>query len=222
MKHNRLRRSAVALTALLVCVWVVGCNRAAARIPGASLSFPATSTNYVATQTYPYTVVVAMPIDQRGDHYGERVAGTRWTGCRTDPFWATDAASVIRDRLTTELRTSHLFAQVSQEPPTPGDVVLRTEIDAFCSQAVGFIYGRIAGISALKITAERDGQPLFEHKFERVVTDADAEYTGLQIAFIEQAMEVTMADSLRELLRDFLTQLDHAAGSWQVPSSKSS
>ena len=199
----------------------MGCNRAAARIPGASLTFPSTSTNYVAKHTYPYTVVVAMPTDQRPNHYDERVAGTRWTGCSTDPFWNNEAVTLIHNRLTTALTASHLFAQVSQEAPTPGTVVLKTEIDAFCSQAIGFLYLRVAGIGALKITAERDGQLLFERKFERVVTDADSEYTGLQVSFIEQAMAVTMADSLRELLREFLTQLDQAAVGWQAPSSKS-
>ena len=222
MKRKNTPRCAVALTALLACVWVTGCNRAAARIPGASRSFPSTSTNYAAKQTHPYTVVVAMPVDRRADHYDEPVAGTRWTGCRTDPFWNNEGAALIRDRLTSDLTVSDLFAHVSQGPPTPDAVVLKTEIDAFCSQAIGFLYLRVAGISSLKITAERDGTPLWEHKFERVVTDADPEYTGSQISFIEQAMAVTMADSLRELLRDLLMQLDQAAGSWQVSSSKSS
>jgi hypothetical protein len=61
---------------------------------------------------------------------------------------------------------------------------------------------------------KRDGRPLLEHKFERVVTDADAQYTGSQVTFIEQAMQVTMADSLRELMRDVLTEIERNAGGW--------
>ena len=201
---------------IVVVAWLClgGCNRAAVRIPGASRSFPATSTRYVAQTTYPYAVVVAMPADARSDHFGERVAGTRWTGCSTDPFWETDVRTLIRDRLAAELAESKLFARVSQGSPADGDLVIHTEIRALCAQAIGFIYLRVAGISALTITVERGGRPLFDHPFERVVTDADKEYTGSQVAFIEQAMAVTTADSLRELMRDVLTRLQQAAPSW--------
>jgi hypothetical protein len=203
-----------ATAALIAGLFSSACNRAAVRIPGASLSFPATPTHYVAQKTHPFNVDVAMPVDRRPEHYGEAVAGTRWKGCRTDPFWASDAPSVIRDRIVTELAQAKLFNAVSQGPPAPGTVVIRSEIDAFCSQAVGFLFLRVAGISALKITVERDGQVLFERRFERVVTDADPHYTGWQVTFIEQAMQVTMADSLRELLRDLFAQLDREAGTW--------
>lgn len=205
---------AASLSAVTVCLSVVACNRAAVRIPGASLSFPPTSTQYSAQKTYPLNVSVAMPVDRRPEHYGESIAGTRWTGCRTDPFWASDAPSVIRDRIVLELVQSKLFALVSQEPRTPDEVVVRSEIDAFCSQAVGFLFSRVAGITALKITVERDGRPLFERKFERVITDADAEYSGSRATFIERAMQVTMADSLREVLRDLLAELDRKAAGW--------
>ena len=43
------------------------------------------------------------------------------------------------------------------------------------------------------------------------------EYTGSQVTFIEQAMRVTMADSLRELVRDVLEQTEAEANSWQRP-----
>jgi hypothetical protein len=194
----------------------LGCNRAAVRIPGASLSFPPTSTRYAAQKTHPFKISVAMPIDRRADHYGERVAGTRWTGCRTDPFWETDATALVRERLVAALADAKLFDRVSSKPPVQGDLVLRSELDAFCSQAVGFLFMRVVGITALKIAVERDGQVWFEHKFERVVTDADPQYTGSQAGFIEQAMQVTMADSLRELLRDVLAELDGRADTWKV------
>ena len=181
------------------------------RIPGASLPFPDTPTRYTAQRTYPLSLAVVLPVDRRPEHYGDRVAKTRWRGCRTDPFWASDAPAVVRDRMVTELAASKLFARVSDATPSAGDMVLRTEIHAFCSQAVGFLLLRVAGISAVDVTVERDGVVLFQRKLERVVTDADPAYTGSQVAFIEQAMQVTMADSLRELLRELLVDLEHEA-----------
>lgn len=170
---------------LLFSVNVSGCNRAAARIPGASLSFPPTSTRTTAQTSYPYSVVVTVPLDARSKHYGERVGGTEWTGCSTDPFWQSDVPALIQDRITTELAESKLFVAVSKGVPKPGDMVLRSEIHALCSQAIGFVYLRVAGISSLKMTVERDGKLLLEDTFERVVTDADTEYTGSQVTFIE-------------------------------------
>lgn len=208
------RHGIVALAILAACLSLAGCNRAALRIPGASLSFPETRTGYVASKTHPFYLAVEMPRDRRPEHYEERVAGTSWTGCRTDPFWASDAPTVVRARMVEELAGAKLFTSVSEGPPSAGDLVLHTDIDAFCSQAVGFLFLRVAGISALKITIDRNGQPIFEHKFERVVTDADPEYTGSQAGFIEEAMKVTMADSLRELMRDVLKTLDRDAATW--------
>jgi hypothetical protein len=163
---------------------------------------------------------VLLPIDLRQEHYDEHVAGSRWTGCRTDPFWATEAPVIIRDRIVTELSESKLFVNVSQVSSDPSDIVIRSEIHAFCSQVVGFLFSRVAGISALRITVERNGRTLLQHKFERVVTDADPQYTGSQVGFIEQAMTVTMADSLRELLKEFLarTEREMQVGTLPNPS----
>lgn len=97
-----------------MCLSLFGCNRAAVRIPGASLSFPATATHYVVQKSYPYGVVVAVLSDFRLDHYDERVDGTRWTGCSTDRFWESDVRTLIRDRLTAELAASKPFTNVSQ------------------------------------------------------------------------------------------------------------
>jgi hypothetical protein len=47
-----------------------------------------------------------------------------------------------------------------------------------------------------------------DEKFEKVVTDADPEYTGSQLAFIQQAMRVTMADSLRVLMKNMLGKIE--------------
>ncbi len=132
-----------------------GCNRAAVRIPGAPIDFPESLTGYKAKTTYPYTIVVVNPADQRTQHYGERVAGTRWKGCSTDALWSGDAGQLIQGRLIAELRFSGLFSEVTNTPRGPEDIVMRTEIHAFCSRVVGFIYGRVAGISSLRTRLRR-------------------------------------------------------------------
>lgn len=195
-------------------ICLTGCSRSAARIPGASFPFPEKNTGYIAKTIHPYTIVVKTPVDLREQHYGEKVAGTDWTGCSTDPFWATDAPTVIQKRLVTELQNSRLFSKVTTEQPGPNDVVMKTEIHAFCSRSYGFVVVRIAGITSLRIVLERKGKVLLDRKFEKVVTDADKEYTGSQVAFLEQAMSVTMADSLRELQKDMLKQFEASTGVW--------
>ena len=205
-----------AAVAIICCVWLSACNRAGMRIPSASSDFPETPTRYSARNSYPYKLIVLQPIDLRPEHYGERVAGTRWTGCTTDASLGRDVVPLIRDRVAKEVAGSKLFAGVGQEGPSDADLMLRTEIHAFCSQAVGFIYLRVAGIVALNVTIEQRGRVLFKEKLERVVTDADPQYTGSQVSFIEQAMRVTMTDSLRELLSELLQRLDKAAASWNV------
>ena len=209
----------VPVVALMVlALFVCGCNRAALRVPGASLSFPETPTGYTAKTSYPHVLVVSTPVDQRSQYYGERVAGTKWTGCSTDPFWGTNASEIIQQRLVKELQVSGLFAKVSTTTTSPDDVMMKTEIHAFCSRAVGFLFARVAGITSLHVTLQQNGKVLSDHKFEKVVTDADKEYTGSQIGMLEQAMSVTMADSLRELLKDVLKQIDAEAGTWKERS----
>src|SRR4030042_6129446 len=86
-----------------------------------------------------------------------------------------DAGQLIQERLVRELRSSGLFSEVKNTPTGPEDVVMRTELHAFCSQVVGFIYGRVAGIRALRVSLERNGKILMDYKFEKVVTDSDKE-----------------------------------------------
>jgi hypothetical protein len=199
---------------ILLVLFIGGCNRSALRIHGASLAFPQTPSGYIAKASYPYVVVVSTPIDQRPQHYREQVAGTKWKGCSTDPFGSTSAAEIIEQRLVTELQASNLFSKVSTATTDPQDVIMKTEIHAFCSQARGFFWVRVAGISSLRAIMEQNGKVLLDRKFEKVVTDADKEYTGSQVAFIEQAMKVTMADSLRELLKDMFRQFEAEVKTW--------
>jgi hypothetical protein len=191
-----------------IVLLTTGCNRAGVRIPGASLPFPETATHYKAAKSYPYPVVVHGPADSRPLHYGERVAGTKWTGCSTDALWSKEASKLIQERIVTELISSGLFPEVRTISTGPNDLIIKTDIHAFCSQVVGFLIVRAAGIISLTITVEQNGKAILQQKFEKVVTDADKEYSGLQVTTIEQAMAVTMSDSLREVMKQILIGLE--------------
>lgn len=200
---------------LLAVVFAAGCNRAGMRIPGASLSFPTSAVGFVATTRSPLRLSIATPVDARAAHYREPIAGTQWKAVSTDGLWIATTPDVVRSRLQADLAASGLFANVSSEAGHPGDLLLSTEVDAFCSDVRGFLIVRVAGIVAVRFKIERDGVVLFDRRFEKVVTDADPEYTGSQVSMIEQAMNRAVSDSLRELLRDFLTVLSAEVPKWQ-------
>jgi hypothetical protein len=162
----------------------------------------------VAKQQLPATLKVAIPVDSRSAHYDEPIAKTKWDGCRTDALWADSAPSLIHERLRKEFVTSKLFLASEADPAHSSSLVLKSEIHAFCSQAVGVLFVRIAGIVAVKFSLERDGKLLWEQKIERVVTDADPDYTGTQVGFLEQGMRTVMSDSLRLMLRDLLKAIE--------------
>jgi hypothetical protein len=192
----------------LLIFWCSGCNRAEVRFYGASTDFPQTSTGFKSKTNFPYTVAVAMPVDHRSLHHGEKIAGTKWKACSTDAIIDSKVPSFIQQRLVEELKSSGIFAKVVTQSDGADDIVMNTEVDAFCSQAIGVIYLRVAGMSRLHITLGRNGKIFMNEKFEKVVTDADPEYTGSQLAFIQQAMRVTMADSLRELMKNMLGKIE--------------
>jgi len=174
---------------------------------GAAGSFHAAQTGYLATDTTARSLRVSLPVDMRSAHFGERIAGTRWKACRTDPFWEDSAPRTLAAELERELRESRIFETVnSPEDLTP--LVLETEIRAWCSEAVGFLFIRAAGITSLRFTLKDGDATLFERTIESVVTDADPQYTGSQVSFIEQAMKILISDSLREVLRELLPALD--------------
>ena len=194
---------------VLVMLAGSGCfNRAGLRIPGASLSFPAITTGYTARTNFPCTVVVAMPSDCRLQHYDQPVAGTKWKAVSTDATLGSDATKLIQQRMVEALQASGLFAHVTTQTNVPDDVILKTKVDAFCSQVRGFLIDRVVGITSLHVTLEQNGRVLSNHQFEAVVTDADPEYTGSQMTMIEQAMKVTMMDSLREAMKKMLAQFE--------------
>jgi hypothetical protein len=186
------------------------CNRAAVRFPGAAGTFHPADTGFRSDYRDDRVVYIELPIDSREGHYGEPVAATRWKGCRTDAFWGDAATRIIRDELIREIDESGLFSRVVTSPPQSGYLTLRTNIRAFCSQAIGFFFVRVAGITSLEFTLLEGNAPLLDERLDRVITDADDEYTGSSIGFIKQVMRITMSDSLRELLREFLPKLQTA------------
>jgi len=86
MPKARFAASVLTIVLLVLVLFVYGCNRSNLRIPGASLPFPETPTGYMAKTSYPQRLAVSTPVDQRPQHYGEGVAGTKWKACSTDPF----------------------------------------------------------------------------------------------------------------------------------------
>lgn len=196
------------IIAICTCMAACSSNRAAVRIPGASLSFPQTSTGFVAKRPFGTEIYVKLPVDVRSAHYGERVAGSEWEGCKTDALWYDKAATLLHERLSQELASSKLVDSAESTSHSSDHLMLKSEIHAFCSQAKGVLFVRVAGIAAVRFSLERDGKVVWERKIEHVVTDADPEYSGSQVTFVEQAMRVTMADSLRLVLRDLLREIE--------------
>ncbi len=190
-----------------LCVGVSGCNRAVARIPLASMPFPETPTGFRASAPLSAGLTMLPLVDARAQHYGERVAGTSWTACRTDSFVGNEGREVVQQRIDAALADAGLFQRIRFNPRQPEAFVLHTEMDAFCSQAVGFIFVRVAGIAAFRFRVNAGERVVFDEKIEQVVTDANEAYSGWPVGTIEQAMRRTMADSLRVVLARFLAQL---------------
>jgi hypothetical protein len=199
------------LLAVGVCLIVAACNRAALRIPDASFDFPETHTGYVAKQAIPARIEILPPVDMRAAHYSDKVAGTRWQGCPTDALGSRTASQFLQARIESEIAASKLFLPAQGDAQPKAQYVLNSEIDAFCSQVVGVIFERAAGIVAIDFSLTKDGKTVWRRKIEHVVTDADPEYSGGQLVTIEQAMRVTETDSLRLVLRDLLQDLDNSS-----------
>jgi hypothetical protein len=191
-----------------ICLCLGACNRAAMRVPGASLDFPDTDAGSVATRSISGTIEIAIPVDMRAAHLREAVAGTSWTGCTTDAIWTGEAAAFVQQRLKHEIDSSKLF--VPSQDKSGDHYVLNSEIDALCSQVKGFVIGRAAGIVSMHFSLLKNGKQVWEKKIEHVVTDADPEYTGSQVTTIEQAMRVTEADSLRLVFRDLVQDIERS------------
>lgn len=197
----------VAALLLALALTSTGCNRAYTRIPGASLNFPPTKTQHQAAKRLPYNLVVALPVDVRSQHYGEEIAKSDWFAVPTDAM-IRSIPKLIQERLVLELGASGLFASVRTGPAGPNDVVLKTDIHAFCANSRGFLWMRIVGMTSLQVSLEKGGRKLLDQKFERAVTDADEEYSGANTGMIEHLMKIVMSDSLRETMRDILRVIE--------------
>ena len=114
---------------------------------------------------------------------------------------------MVQERLQKELIDSELFKQKGLDTAS-NRFILKTQIKAFCSQVVGFLIGRVAGITSIKFSIEQNGKVILEKQIERVVTDDSPEYSGIKVTFIEQAMRQAMADSLRLVLNDLLKEIE--------------
>lgn len=191
----------------LLSLSLIACNRANIRVPGASLSFPDTNTGFKSTTVIPGNLNIATPVDIRPDYYDKPIAGTTWTGCSTDGLWTTSASELIEERLKQELIDAKLFDK-NDSLANSNLFVLKTQIKAFCSQAVGFMFVRIAGITSINFTIQKNGKGIFDKLIERVVTDDSPEYSGLQIGFLEQGMRTAMAGSLRLVMKDLLKEIN--------------
>ena len=90
----------------------------------------------------------------------------------------------------------------------PAALVLETDMRALCAQVIGFLFIRVVGITSLHFTLRDGDAVLYEDTLDRVVTDADEEYTGPYAVYIEEGMQILISDSLREVLRELLRGLD--------------
>jgi hypothetical protein len=204
---------------MVLVLFVCGCNHSAYRISGSSLPFAEMRpSDKPATSRYPYTLVVSSPIDKRPQHYREFVAGTKWDGCTSDPFWGWDASQMIQQRVVKEFEASGLFSKVSTVSAASDDVIMKTEIHSFCSKSVGCLYIHVVGVISLRVTLEQNGKVFLDRKFERVVTDADIEYTRAEVGFIKKAMFFALVDSLRQVLIDLREQTEADSEIWKQNS----
>ena len=111
------------------------------------------------------------------------------------------------------MHASGLFREVATSDGDEQALELETRVRAFCASAYGFLFIRAAGISSLHYTLRDGDEVLFDRTVERVVTDAEEEYTGAYATTIEQAMKVLLSDSLRENLRELFAQMEKATPS---------
>src|SRR5262245_55278790 len=133
----------VVLVAVLISA--LSCNRAGLRIPGDAGAFHPAVTHYTAPAAKWAAVRIAAPLADRPQHYGERVADTRWKACSADPFWNNSMPVVLGRELEREVAASGLFRAVATSGAAPESLVLETRVRAMCAQAIGFLFVRAAG-----------------------------------------------------------------------------
>ncbi|MGY6216661.1 hypothetical protein ACW73L_16000 [Methylolobus aquaticus] len=173
------------------------------RVPGLSFSFPESAPGFVSTVHVPDTLSLVPSVDRRRAHLGEDVAGTGWDACEADTLPDGAVPKLVDQRLSQAIEASGLFTRVSRNDQS-AIWSLAPEVTVFCSQTRGFIGRRVAGLVGLSFILRKSGKVVWHEEFQRVVTDADPEYSGDFVTTVEQAMRRTMADALRVVLRDAL------------------
>jgi hypothetical protein len=173
-------------------------------------SFPPTAPNVKGKARVTEGLLVEAPREVRKDHLGKDVAQSGWKACTQDTLEPGQASSLVQERLVEALAQSAIFNSVSSQGAN-SKWTLSSDIRAFCSQTPGFVVRRIAGIVAIDFSLKRDGVVVWTQSFERVVTDADPDYTGSSFAWsVSDAMRQAMSDSLRLVLRDAVGAIDRA------------
>lgn len=203
---NLLARRAAWITVLVAATtWLSACETP--HVPGLSLSFPETAPGVVGTKRLDEAVSIAPSVDRRSDYIGRPVANTGWLACKADTLAEGALPKLVDERITEAVVKAQMFTMVT---PFGSQATwnLAPEIRVFCSQTRGFIGRRVAGLVAIKFTLRKGGAVVWEQTVERVVTDADSDYTGSFVTTVEQAMRRSMADSLRLVLRDALREVD--------------
>jgi len=188
--------------------WLAGC-KGPFRVPGLSFSFPDSAPGYVSTAHVPDTLSLISSVDRRRAHLGEDVAGTGWDACEADTLPDGAVPKLVDQRLSQAIEASGLFTRVSRNDQS-AIWSLAPEVTVFCSQTRGFIGRRVAGLVGLSFILRKSGKVVWHEEFQRVVTDADPEYSGNFVTTVEQAMRRTMADALRVVLHDALAALSRA------------
>jgi len=209
---KRLRDVTWLLASILVASLPACANRSASRDYGHADAFRDTNAGYTALHPAAAALQLTVPVDERNRYYDTPVAGTSWVGCRTDTYEDIQTPVVpqlLSSQLRRDVEAAKLFTRVT-DASTAAEYSLATEIRAFCSQAKGYGFIRVAGVIALKFTLRHGDQVLLDKEYGSVITDADKEYTGSTVGWLEQAMRVLLSDTLRHVHRDLLKDVDAA------------
>src|SRR5258706_370054 len=118
-----------ASSSLLLCL--AGCDTAAMRVPGLSLSFPETVPFAPAASTTQDAVFLETPRDVRAQHIGEDVAKTGWTACTTDTMGPGELVPLLQKRISAALVQTKIFGSVTPSS-TGARWILSSDIRAFC------------------------------------------------------------------------------------------
>src|ERR1700749_386794 len=98
MEDSRRERARLLRIAglLLVDLAMSGCDTAAIRVPGLSLSFPESTPEAKGAGKAQGGIFIEVPRDDRAQHIGEDIAKSGWTACKTDTLSAGELPVLVR------------------------------------------------------------------------------------------------------------------------------